>query len=555
MTSKAPPEPAASAARLKSELARRLCNRGAAPTLTAQTPRTPARAAVRRGHVSGVLCPRRFETARQLLKAVVRGLLRDDDVVDVRLLEAGGADADEARLLLKLFDGAAARVAHAGAQAADELSHHVGQSALVGDAPLDAFGDELRLDVGRLLRVAVLRALAHRADTPHAAVRLERAPLEENQLARRLFGAREERPDHHHVRARRDGLRHVARELHAAVGDDGHARAARRLDAVVDGRDLRHARARHDARRTNRTGPDAALDGVGARVNQLARGFGRGDVAGDELGVGVAALDLADGLDDARGVSVRDVDDEAVDAGLDQLVRALAEVAGRADGGGDAEPAEVVFGGRGVADGLLYVLDGDEPFEVLVGVDDEELLDAVLLQDALRLFERGADGDGDERLRRHHLGDGDVEARLEAEVAVGDDADEVAALVDDRHARNLVVLHHGERLAHGAVGADGDGVDDHPRLGTLDPVDLFRLTFNRKVLVDDADAALLRDGDGEAALGHRVHRGRAERDAQGYAARELRRGVGLGGQNLRARGHEQHVVEGQPLLQVVRYHL
>ncbi len=40
-----------------------------------------------------------------------------------------------------------------------------------------------------------------------------------------------------------------------------------------------------------------------------------------------------------------------------------------------------------------------------------------------------------------------------------------------------------------------------------------------------------------------------------YAARELRRGVGLGGQHLGARGHEQHVVEGQPFLQVVRYHL
>ena len=34
------------------------------------------------------------------------------------------------------------------------------------------------------------------------------------------------------------------------------------------------------------------------------------------------------------------------------------------------------------------------------------------------LVERRPDGDGDERLRRHHFRNGNLEARLEAEVAV-----------------------------------------------------------------------------------------------------------------------------------------
>src|SRR5579885_2957214 len=113
-----------------------------------------------------------------LLQTIVRSFLRDDHVVDVRLLESGGADADEARLLVKLADVAAARVAHAGAQAADELRHHVGERALVGDAPLDAFRDEFRLDLDLVLRVTILRAFAHRADGTHAAVGFERAALE-----------------------------------------------------------------------------------------------------------------------------------------------------------------------------------------------------------------------------------------------------------------------------------------------------------------------------------------------------------------------------------------
>src|SRR5205085_6196102 len=370
----------------------------------------------------------------------------------------------EARVLLKLRDAAAARVAHPRAQAADELRHHVGERALVRDAAFDAFGHELRVGFGRLLRVAILRALAHRAYRAHATVRLERTALIENQLARRLLCAREERAYHHHVSTRRNRLRNVAGELHAAVGDDGHARPSRGLHAVVDGGHLRDARARHDARRADRAGAYAALHRVNARLYQFARALSGGDVSGDDLRVRVSALDLSHGLDDARRVSVRGVYHEAVNARAHEFVGALSEVAGRADGRGDAQAAEVVLRGRRVAYGLLYVFDRDETFDVLVHVNDEELFDAVLLKDDLRLVERRADGHGDERLRRHHVGDGDVEARLETKVSVGDDADEVAVLVNDGDARNLVALHHGERLAHGAVGAYRHGVNDHPRL-------------------------------------------------------------------------------------------
>src|SRR2546423_863259 len=237
-----------------------------------------------------------------------------------------------------------------------------------------------------------------------------------------------------------------------------------------------------------------------------------------------------------------------------EFVGALAEVSGRADGGGDAQSSEVVLRGVRVTDGLLYVFDRDETFEVLVVVNDEKLFDAVLLQDDLGLVERRADGDGDERLRRHDLGDRDVEARLEAKVAVGDDADEVSVFVNDGDAADFITLHDCQSLVHGAVGAYGDGVNDHPRLGALHAVNLFGLPLDWKIFVDDADAALLRDGDGEAALRHRVHGGGAERDAKAYADRDRRRGVGLRGQNVGARRHEQHVVEGQPFFKVRRNH-
>src|ERR1043165_8775115 len=53
----------------------------------------------------------------------------------------------------------------------------------VVDAALDALGHELlrRLDLG--LEVAVLRAVLHRTDRAHAAVRLVRPPLVQDDLA------------------------------------------------------------------------------------------------------------------------------------------------------------------------------------------------------------------------------------------------------------------------------------------------------------------------------------------------------------------------------------
>ena len=77
-----------------------------------------------------------------------------------------------------------------------------------------------------LLEVAVARAVLHRADRAHAAVALERAALVQDQLARALVGAREERADHHRRGAGGDRLGDVARELDAAVGDDRRVRSA-----------------------------------------------------------------------------------------------------------------------------------------------------------------------------------------------------------------------------------------------------------------------------------------------------------------------------------------
>jgi len=66
--------------------------------------------------------------------------------------------------------------------------------------------------------------------------------------------------------------------------------------------------------------------------------------------------------------------------------------------------------------------------------------------------------------------------------------------------------------------------------------------------VDDADAALLRDGDGEARLGHRVHRRRDDRDVELEGSGEARLQGDFARQDAGVGGQEKNVVEGQRLL-------
>ena len=106
------------------------------------------------------------------------------------------------RVTLQGRESAAAAVAHAGAQAADELVNHRRDAALVRDAALDPLGHELlgrlrvRIEIELVLEVAVAAAAAHRAERSHAAVFLEAAALVENHLARALVGAGEQAADH-----------------------------------------------------------------------------------------------------------------------------------------------------------------------------------------------------------------------------------------------------------------------------------------------------------------------------------------------------------------------
>ncbi len=86
-----------------------------------------------------------------------------------------------------------------------------------------------------------------------------------------------------------------------------------------------------------------------------------------------------------------------------------------------------------------------------------------------------------------------------------------------------------QHLADGHLWRYRDGLTDHAAFEFLHLGHFGGLRLDGHVLVEDAHAAFLRHGDGQARLGDRVHGGREDGQSQPDAARELRSKVYFAG--------------------------
>src|SRR2546427_508496 len=292
--------------------------------------------------------------------------------------------------------------------------------------------------------------------------------------------------------------------------------------------------------------------GVIDRVRWVKQNYPQVDVAGgnvaaDDIDLRVVLLDPAHAVDHALAVAVGRVHHQCIDAGLDQQLHALLGALAHAHGGGHAQAACAVT--RCVGEGGLLgdVLDGDKALEFKGVVHDQDALELVLVEQGLGFHGRGAVllVDGDQALaRRHDLADLDVVAGLEAQVAAGDDAHHLAAVAHGK-AGDAEVLGQLQHLQHGVLGGDDHGVVHHAGFVALDLGHFGSLLLCRHVLVNDADTALLRNGNGQTRFGHGVHGGGHKGDVQGDVARKARLERGVLGQDLGESGDQEDVVEGQ----------
>ena len=168
----------------------------------------------------------------------------------------------------------------------------------------------------------------------------------------------------------------------------------------------------------------------------------------------------------------------------------------------------------------------------------------MLGQDHLGLLQGGANRRGDQVLAGHELMDGAIVIRDKAQIAVGQDAHQLAVLTD-RHAGDAITGHEVFRILDQVMGREEERIGDHAVLRALDLIDVRSLIGDGHVLVDDTQAALTRHSNGHAGIGDGIHRGGHQRDVQLDHGGELDGHVNVLGQNLAAGGHQQHIVKSK----------
>ena len=150
--------------------------------------------------------------------------------------------------------------------------------------------------------------------------------------------------------------------------------------------------------------------------------------------------------------------------------------------------------------------------------------------------------------RRHDVLDGLIELLLEAQIAVGDDADDFAIGLHHRQPGNTVLLCQRQHVPHGHVLGNCDRILDDAALEPLDLGDLGGLRLRRHVLVHDADSTFLGNGDRQTGFGHSVHRCSQQRNVKGNATCQLGFEADFARQDGGMCRNQQHIIESQGFL-------
>ena len=151
-------------------------------------------------------------------------------------------------------------------------------------------------------------------------------------------------------------------------------------------------------------------------------------------------------------MAMRGVDHDEIGAGIDQPLGAGKAFIADARRRRHAQAPLLVLAGMGMDPRLLDVLHRDQADAAILVVDHEQLLDAMLMQQALGFLHADGFADGDEPLLGHQLVDRLVRIGGEAHVAVGEDADELAVAaavlrrLHHRDAGDLMVGHQLQRF-------------------------------------------------------------------------------------------------------------
>ena len=393
--------------------------------------------------------------------------------------------------------------------------NHRQHATLEGHPTLDPFRHQFVGIRFGFLEIAVFRAFLHGAQRTHATVGFVGAPLEQLDLAWSFLGAREQAAQHHAIRTGSDRFGDVAGVTDAAIGDYRHAAAFQRLYHIGDGRNLWHTDAGDNAGGANRARADADLDRVGAVVNQRQSRRCGGDIAADHLHLREVVLDPLHPAQHTLGMAVRGIHHNHVHTRFSQQGDALLGALAHAHRSANPQLALAVLACQRMLGGFLNVLDGNQATQLEIIVDHQHPLQTVFMHQRHGFIAAGAFLDRDQAVsRRHDISDRLIKVDLEAQVAVGDDADHMA-IIHHRQAGNLVLAGQCQDIPDCHLRGNGDWILDHAALEALHAGHLRGLRGGGHVLVNDAEPPFLRQSNRQARFGDGIHRRRNQGNIEG----------------------------------------
>jgi len=282
-------------------------------------------------------------------------------------------------------------------------------------------GTSLKAVVDFLLEVAIGRAARHGADGAHAAVGLVGAgPGTGSDLARAFVGAGEQASrSRQQLAPPASALAMIAEKLmppSAMIGTPClSASSAQDMTAASCGTPtpatMRVVQIEPGPMPTlTQSAPASISASVASRVATLPAMM---------RVESLSRLTPLDSVQHALGMTMRGIDDEEIDACIDERHGALDSRHRphrwrRRRAGGPAHPCTRV----GVKLGLLDIFHRDEADTAAIVIDDQQLFDAVGMQQALGIGLADAVAHGDQALVRHQFADGLV--RVGGEADVGD---------------------------------------------------------------------------------------------------------------------------------------
>jgi len=321
----------------------------------------------------------------------------------------------------------------------NEVRNELGDGAAVKDGTSDTLGNK---DVGLLGEVtgstsvaglAVLGTVTgllvlHGGDRAHTTVGLDELTLVADVvLTGRLGGTGKETAHHDGAGTHGQTLDDVAKVLDTTVGDTGNTEASGKGGDAAHGSGLGTTDSHDLLGDTGTTAAHANSQAIDTGGNQSSSLLAGNDVTTNNVDLGEFLLNVLDHLDLVHGVTLARVQDNDVQASLNEELETVLVLLTSTDRSGTDELLGIgELGGQGVVEVLHQIRAGKQRNDVAAGVNNGELSLLGLTENLVGLGQGGT-GWGSDEISGHDGSHGVAEVVVELDVTRGDHTNELGA--------------------------------------------------------------------------------------------------------------------------------